>query len=444
VPEQWVGLCRRERPTGAARTTPTAGRRAVAGRKGALGTRREHRLGGEAGDASACATVLRRFAGPVADELAILCRPEGRSADTAHQVDAAYRGLAGLLAAQQASFQDLASEMLFLRDVRRELQLVLDIRTQVLADLGQSTGAPPPAFIQQAPVGQGANIELAAWAVIPRHRETWSVQDVRAMPSCECEGCVRSGARLIRLGDQTSLHTTNVYGAGSDPSEQALDMFLAAERLLDQCGMGSRNVVRTWIYLRDIKRDYDALNKARRQFFRRCGIELRPASTGVQGIPFPDAHDFSMNLYAVKAPRPLDVTCMSAPTLNDAGSYGADFSRGLRLTEANKVALYISGTASIDDAGRTVHVGNFAAQADRMLRNIASLLAQQGATFENVVSGMTYLKSARHAPVLRSIFRKGGFEGFPCALVEAPLCRPELLCETEAVAMLPVTTAGAY
>ena len=157
-------------------------------------------------------------------------------------------------------------------------------------------------------------------------------------------------------------------------------MFCAAERLLDQCGMGFRDVVRTWIHLRDIDRDYDALNKARREFFRHRGIEQRPASTGVQGMPFPDAHDFSMSLQAVQSPRPLDVTRMSTPSLNEAWSYGADFSRGLRLAEANKVTLYVSGTASIDEAGRTVHVGDFEAQAERMLDNIESLLARQGAT----------------------------------------------------------------
>jgi enamine deaminase RidA (YjgF/YER057c/UK114 family) len=204
------------------------------------------------------------------------------------------------------------------------------------------------------------------------------------------------------------------------------------------------DVIRTWIHMRDIARDYDALNKARREFVRHGGIERRPSSTGVQGIPFPDAHDFSLSLYAVKSPRPLDVAPMSTPSLNEAWSYGADFSRGLRIVDANKVTLYVSGTASIDAAGRTVHVGNFEAQADRMLHNIASLLAQQGATFDDdLVSGVTYLRNPNDAPALRSMFRKRGFDGFPCALVEAPLCRPELLCETEAVAILPLATAGA-
>ena len=434
-------------------------------------------------DTSAGATVLRRFAGPAANELAILCRPDTRSLDTVHQAEGTYRALAALLAAQQSSFQDLTCETLFLRDIRRELPLVLAARTRVLADLGQSAVAPLPAFIQQAPVDQHAAFELTASAVVPRQRDAWSVRDVRAAPSCTCEGCARSGARLVRLpgpaagvgwvsdpsagplacldgardrlgslqatqfdrllGDQTSLYTTNIYGAGGDAFAQAWDMFCAAERLLDQCGMEFRDVVRTWIHLRDIDRDYDALNSARREFFEHRGVEQRPASTGVQGIPLPDAHDFSMSLHAVKSPRPLDVTTMSTSSLNEAWSYGVDFSRGLKLTEANKVTLYVSGTASIDEAGRSAHAGDFEAQVGRMLDNIASLLAQQGATLKDVVSGVVYLKSASEAPALRALCHEGGFDGFPCALVEARLCRPELLCEAEAVAMLPLAAAEA-
>jgi enamine deaminase RidA (YjgF/YER057c/UK114 family) len=230
--------------------------------------------------------------------------------------------------------------------------------------------------------------------------------------------------RVVRLGDQTSLYTGNIHGSGRDAFEEAYDMFRVAEGLLAEAGMSFGDVIRTWIHLRDIDRDYDALNRARREFFRHCGLQRRPASTGVQGTPPSEAHDFSLSLCAVRSPRPLDVTAMSTPSLNEAWSYGADFSRGLRVVEPNQVALYVSGTASIDEAGRTIHAGDFAAQADRMLHNIASLLAKQGAGFQDVVSGVTYLKNPADAPALRSIYRARGFDGFPCAVVEAPLCRP--------------------
>jgi 2-iminobutanoate/2-iminopropanoate deaminase len=128
---------------------------------------------------------------------------------------------------------------------------------------------------------------------------------------------------------------------------------------------------------------------------------------------------------------------MTAPTLNEATLYGSDFARGMRMVETNKVALHVSGTASIDEAGRTAHPGDFEAQADRMLVNVAALLEGQGATFADVVSAVTYLKRPADARRLREKLRDAGFEGFPNALVAAPICRPDLLCETEALAVLP-------
>jgi enamine deaminase RidA (YjgF/YER057c/UK114 family) len=386
--------------------------------------------------AADCSTVLRRFSGPSAAEIAVLCRPAGRSQDVAEQADAAYRALAEALSGERASVGDLVGETLFLRDVRRDLPLVLGSRTRVLADLDRATCAPLPGFIGQAPVDDRAAFEVLATAVVPLDRDAWSVRDVRSDPACTCDGCARSGARLMRFGEQLSLHTANLYGAGGDVSEQAWDMFRAAERLLERCGLEFRHVVRTWIHLREIDRDYEALNAARREFFQHCEIERRPASTGVGGIPFPDAHDCSLSLHAVKSSRPLDVSGMSTPLLNEAWSYGADFARGLRIVEANKITVHVSGTASIDEEGRTIHSGSFVAQAERMLDNIASLLSGQGATFDDVVSGVVYLKRPSDAPLLRSMCRQHGFAGFPCAVVEADLCRPELLCEAEAVAML--------
>jgi enamine deaminase RidA (YjgF/YER057c/UK114 family) len=394
------------------------------------------------GDDGSRPGALRGYSGPHADELAILCRADVAAPDAARQAERAYRALAALLADRGASCRHLTSETLFLRDVRRDLPAVLEARARVLAELRQADDAPLPAFVEQAPVADGAALELAAWAVVPHRHDAWSVRDVRATTTCPCPGCARTGARLVRLGDQTSLHTTNVYGRGGDAFTQALATFDAAERLLAECGMDFRDVVRTWIHVRDIARDYDALNRARREFFRRAGIALRPASTGVQGGPFPDAHDFAITLHAVRSARPLDVAPMSAPTLNEAWTYGADFSRGLRLVDANKTAIHVSGTASIDEAGRTVHVGDLAGQAERMLRNVVALLGGAGATLAQVASGVTYVKDRGLAPVVRAALARHGLDDVPMAFVEAPLCRPELLCEMEVVALLPPPAAA--
>jgi enamine deaminase RidA (YjgF/YER057c/UK114 family) len=108
----------------------------------------------------------------------------------------------------------------------------------------------------------------------------------------------------------------------------------------------------------------------------------------------------------------------------------------MKVVETNKIALHVSGTASIDEAGRTAHPGDFEAQADRMLVNVAALLEGQGATFADVVSAVTYLKRPADTGRLLRKLREAGFEGFPNVLVAAPICRPALLCETEVLAVL--------
>ena len=89
-------------------------------------------------------------------------------------------------------------------------------------------------------------------------------------------------------------------------------------------------------------------------------------------------------------------------------------------------------------------MGDFEAQVDRMLHNIASLLDRQGATVGNLVSGVTYLKRPR--ATRRSCgrcFVRMASTASHARLVEASLCRPELLCEAEAVAVLPLASPGA-
>jgi hypothetical protein len=73
-----------------------------------------------------------------------------------------------------------------------------------------------------------------------------------------------------------------------------------------------------------------------------------------------------------------------------------------------------------------------------MLLNVAVLLRRQGAGFGDVVSAITYLKRPADAGRLRQKLREAGLEGVPNALVAAPICRPELLCEMEVLAVLPV------
>jgi len=133
--------------------------------------------------------------------------------------------------------------------------------------------------------------------------------------------------------------------------------------------------------------------------------------------------------------------------LNEASSYGSAFSRGMRIDLNGLVILLISGTASIDDEGKTVHVGDLRAQTRRTLRNITGLLASEGATWKDVVRTTCYLRDIERDykafnEERTAFYQEQGLDPLPASTgIQAILCRPELLVEIEAIAMFRKTSA---
>lgn len=136
---------------------------------------------------------------------------------------------------------------------------------------------------------------------------------------------------------------------------------------------------------------------------------------------------------------------ISAPeVLNEAFHYTrpSSFSRGLRLEFGGVRVLLISGTASIGPNGETLHVGDFRAQTRRTFSNIVALLASEGATWRDVVRTTCYLRDIdRDYAVFneeRSAFYESqGLDPLPASVgVQAKLCRPDLLVEIEAIAII--------
>ena len=384
-----------------------------------------------------CSIVLRRVEGPEARELFIHCQPSAETAVPRLQAEAIYRAILCVLEAEGAGFAAVVTETVFLRNLRASVESVRDARRSVLAAHGGTTHRPATTEIEQPPLNERACLEVSVQAVLPNESPA-RFEPIAARPACGCAECARAHGLRIHVGEEVRFHAAALCGPGETAYEQTLGMFGLADDLLRRAGMEFRDVVRAWIHLREIDRDYGDLNRARREFFRARGIDPVPASTGIGGGPVPEAHDLCLGVYAVKAGRPLVRTVMTSPTLNEAVQYGADFVRGMKMVETNKVALHVSGTASIDEHGRTAHPGDFDAQADRMLVNIAALLEGQGADFGDVVYAITYLKHPADAGRLREKLNAAGFEGFPHALVAAPICRPDLLCETEALAVAQV------
>jgi len=129
--------------------------------------------------------------------------------------------------------------------------------------------------------------------------------------------------------------------------------------------------------------------------------------------------------------------------LNEAYDYAkpSSFSRGMRIDLKGLVVLLISGTASIDENGVTLYVGDFRAQTQRTFQNITALLAAEGATWKDIVRTTCYMRDidrdyAAFNEERTSFFQQQQLDPLPASTgIQAKLCRPELLVEIEAIAM---------
>lgn len=148
----------------------------------------------------------------------------------------------------------------------------------------------------------------------------------------------------------------------------------------------------------------------------------------------------AMTKRAIEAPQ----------VLNEAYDYPkpSSFSRGMRLDINGITILLLSGTASIDEQGTSVHIGDFRAQTLRTYKNLTTLLEVEGATWKDIVRTTCYLRDIERDydefnRIRTQFFKEQSLNPLPASTgIQAILCRPELLIEMEAMAIFP-TDRGA-
>ncbi|MGA2728343.1 MAG: Rid family hydrolase [Terracidiphilus sp.] len=160
--------------------------------------------------------------------------------------------------------------------------------------------------------------------------------------------------------------------------------------------------------------------------------------------------DFTEILETI-AHKPIERRAMTNHgVLNEAYAYAkpSSFSRGMRIDLNGLTILLISGTASIDEEGKSVHIGDFRAQMRRTLANITGLLESEGCTWHDIVRTSCYLRDIdrdyeEFNEERTAFFKEQGLDPLPASTgIQAKLCRPELLVEIEAIAMFRTNKAN--
>jgi enamine deaminase RidA (YjgF/YER057c/UK114 family) len=336
------------------------------------------------------------------------------------------------LRARGSDPREVAVERLFVADVEG-LEAVRAARAEAYHAAGV---ARPPilSIVGQPPATPGIPFEILAHAIRPDGQRGTAPRRIEGLPAgAEGMETRAGGARRILLTGLT----------GGEPSDhldfeaQAARMFARASSCLMREGVPFRQVARTWLFLAEIGRDYAALNRARRAFFEAEDVRPAPASTGIGGRPAASGRLVALDLVAFDGLPAGAMRPLSASTMNEAPSYGSDFSRGYEVRLADRRLLFVSGTASIDRRGEVLHPGDIGMQAERMLQNVDRLLHAAGAGTGDLAHAVTYVKRAQDAPAVAAACARAGLPGdLPHVVCVAEVCRDEWLCEMEAYAAL--------
>ncbi|MFM7785688.1 MAG: RidA family protein [Gammaproteobacteria bacterium] len=99
--------------------------------------------------------------------------------------------------------------------------------------------------------------------------------------------------------------------------------------------------------------------------------------------------------------------------------------------------IILSGHAALDEAGNVVGAGDFDAQADQTLRNIARTLAAAGSGIDRIVKVTIYVTDMANFPKVLEMRARWFKPPWPAdTIVEVKaLALPELMIEIEAIAL---------
>ncbi|MDZ7261585.1 MAG: Rid family hydrolase, partial [candidate division KSB1 bacterium] len=249
----------------------------------------------------------------------------------------------------------------------------------------------------------------------------------------------------------TFLMLQNLHGFQPKPGvdnsrqEQAARMFDRAERLLRSQGASYRQVVRTWIYLSQILDWYTEFNQVRNTKYQQFGLLPNPsdeqvaeqiylpASTGIRGDnPYGAASVMDVLAVVPHSDQAIKVVHTVGVKQRSPFRYRSAFSRAVCLREPDSSHILVSGTASIDEQGKSLFLGDTRAQILKTIEVVEALIAQENASLKDICDATVFLKKPEDISIYREVASECGLDKMPAVCLIADVCREELLFELDA------------
>lgn len=249
----------------------------------------------------------------------------------------------------------------------------------------------------------------------------------------------QNGAVVVSHNGYQHLWKMGMVKNQGDSARQTEELLTEYEAMLSKFNATlAENCIRTWFFVRDVDTNYHGLVVARRENFIQQGLTEKThyiSSTGIGGSPADTKALVQLGTYAITGLEPEQQHYLYAPThLNPTYEYGVTFERGTVVEYGDREHVFISGTASINNKGEVVHVGDIVLQTQRMWENVEALLKEGETGWEDVMQIVVYLRDTADYEVVRQLFAER-FPHIPTVITLAPVCRPTWLVEMECIAV---------
>ncbi len=289
------------------------------------------------------------------------------------------------------------------------------------------------AIVQQKPL-QGGHVSLLSYHITKGDKNPNKV-----LLHPDKEGI--QNALLLKGNDYEMLWTADHCGSGVfDSAKQTENLLISLDGLINENQMTMfSNLIRTWVFVRDIDNHYAGMVSARKEFYKGKGLTDTthyPASTGIEGAHSNSQSLVSLDSLSIKGLKDEQIVKMEAlQNLSPTIKYGVTFERGIKVAFGDREHLYISGTASIDKNGTLLHPGNLKKQTERTLDNIRALLEPHKSGLADIAYMIGYVRDAHAKQQVLEIIDTALPHKPAFILVDAPVCRPGWLVEFECVAI---------
>jgi len=360
----------------------------------------------------------RTVESPVAVEIYISATP-GEDAPLQDQANELFTGIRRILRSKKAH---ILQERIFTN--QKAVEIISRARSKAFADFDD--GAGPSLLIgKEGLSGPFAGVQVHAISSDSRPE----VIDVEGRPC----------GRILRLPGHTLVTLSGISALQfAQATEQARACLEKAESVLKQFGAYFLSVARTWVWLRDILSWYDDFNRVRNKFFTERGLigtgsrQSMPASTGI-GLSLADGSKCAMDLIAVLALQGSPQFLPAVGKQQCALEYGSAFSRASRAITPAGQTVFVSGTASIDASGTTTCIADPSGQINTTIENVRAVLTDMHCRDEDVVQAVAYCKTTEVEKIFNAV--KADLP-WPLVTTICDICRPELLFEMEATAII--------